>query len=517
MKSWELDEVRRAVKGKWLGRGARQFNGRVCTDSRKAGEGELFVAIVGKNHDAHRFLEGVIEKGVAAVMVHKEVGAEVLALAQAKNVAVIQVEETVAGLNRLAGAYRAGSMGEGSAGGGMRARVIAVGGSNGKTTTKRIVHTLLSEKFNGHASPKSFNNNIGMPLTLLEVEAVHDYVVLEIGTNAPGEIAALGEVCRPDVAVITNVGLEHLEKLGDLEGVAREEASIAPFVTEGGTLVLMADAPELMQVMKGGGGGKAQKILIGREGAVSSGGTEPELLLTEVVETMEGTTFSINGRGSFRLPLLGEHNAANALMGIAVARRLGLSDEQIAAGLLKVTAAEMRLEPMRAGSWSVINDAYNANPSSMEAALKTFGRLKGQGRKVVVLGDMLELGPSTEAMHRSIGAMVAAWKFDLFVAVGPQMKAAASVAEASGVEVKRFTNTTTARNGILKLLKANDQILLKGSRAGWRWRRCWMRCVGVRHLPRRRFNPRKDFRVLFALYVDCGSWVGELDPARWVV
>jgi UDP-N-acetylmuramoyl-tripeptide--D-alanyl-D-alanine ligase len=453
-----MDEVRRAVKGKWLGRGARQFNGRVCTDSRKAGEGDLFVAIVGKNHDAHQFLEGAIEKGVAAVMVHKEMGAEVLALAQAKNVAVIQVEDTVAGLNRLAGAYRAGSMGEGS---GMRARVIAVGGSNGKTTTKRIIHALLSEKFNGHASPKSFNNNIGMPLTLLEVEAAHDYVVLEIGTNAPGEIAALGDVCRPDVAVITNVGLEHLEQLGDLEGVAREEASIAPFVAEGGTLVVMADAPELLQVVKNA---KAQKILIGREGAVSSGGTEPELLLTEVVETMEGTTFSINGRGSFRLPLLGEHNAANALMAIAVARRLGLSDEQIAAGLLKVTAAEMRLELMRVGAWQIINDAYNANPSSMEAALRTFGRLKGEGRKVVILGDMLELGPSTEAMHRSVGAMVAAWKFDLLVAVGPQMKAAASVAEASEVEVKAFKNTTAARAGIVKLLRADDQILLKGSR-----------------------------------------------------
>ena len=202
--------------------------------------GELFVAIVGKNHDAHRFLEGVIEAGVAGVIVHQEVGAEVLAAARAKNVAVIQVEDTVAGLNRLAGAYRAGSMGEGS---GMRARGDCGGGSNGKTTTKFIIHTVLSEKFHGHASPKSFNNNIGMPLTLLEVEAGHDFVVLEIGTNAPGEIEALGEVCRPDVAVITNVGLEHLEKLGDLEGGAREEAAIAPVCDGGGTLVLMADAP----------------------------------------------------------------------------------------------------------------------------------------------------------------------------------------------------------------------------------------------------------------------------------
>ncbi len=124
--------------------------------------------------------------------------------------ALILVEDTIAGLNRLAAAYRAE----------MRAKVIAVGGSNGKTTTKRIIHTVLSEKLNGHASPKSFNNNIGMPLTLLDVETAHDYVVLEIGTNAPGEIAALGAVCRPDVAVITNVGLEHLEQLVDLAGVA---------------------------------------------------------------------------------------------------------------------------------------------------------------------------------------------------------------------------------------------------------------------------------------------------------
>ncbi len=344
----------------------------------------------------------------------------------------------------------------------MRARVIAVGGSNGKTTTKRIIHALLSEKFHGHASPKSFNNNIGMPLTLLEVDASHDYVVLEIGTNAPGEIAALGEVCRPDVAVITNVGLEHLEKLGDLEGVAREEASIAPFVGEGGTLVVMADAPELLQVVKSA---SAQKILIGREGAEASAGTEAELLLTGVVESMDGTAFSINGRGAFRLPLLGEHNAVNALMGIAVARRLGLSDEQIVAGLLKVTPAEMRLEPTRAGTWRVINDAYNANPSSMEAALKTFARLASSGgRKVVVLGDMLELGPATEAMHRAVGAMVASWKFDAFVAVGPQMSFAAAVAEVAGVEVHRFADTSAARIGIVGLLRPDDHVLLKGSR-----------------------------------------------------
>jgi UDP-N-acetylmuramoyl-tripeptide--D-alanyl-D-alanine ligase len=290
--------------------------------------------------------------------------------------------------------------------------------------------------------------------------------VLEIGTNAPGEIAALGEVCRPDVAVITNVGLEHLEQLGDLEGVAREEASIAPFVADGGTLVLPADAPELLQSIRSA---TAQRILVGRKDENVVGEMTADLMVTDVVESVSGTTFSINGRGTFHLPLLGEHNAVNALMAIAVARRLGMTDEQIAAGLLKVTPAEMRLEPVRVGGWSVINDAYNANPSSMEAALKTFGRLRGDGaagggRKVVILGDMLELGPSSEAMHRTIGGMVGAWKMDLFVAIGPQMKFAAAVAEASGVKTVQFRDTAAARPAVVKLLKPSDRILLKGSR-----------------------------------------------------
>jgi len=482
VKAWEIEEIRRAVKGKWLMRGTgeetpvwagsgvmgggtgRRFNGRVCTDSRKAKEGEMFIAIAGPKHDAHEYVKDVIERGVAVVLVHKSPGPEVLMRAQTKDVAVLIVDDTVKALNRLAAAYRKSGPSGGS-GGRMRAKVIAVGGSNGKTTTKRIIHAILAERFGatgGHASPKSFNNNIGMPLTLLEVEASHDYVVLEIGTNAPGEIAALGDVCRPDVAVITSVGLEHLEKLGDLEGVAREEASIAPFVAEAGTLVLPADAPELLNAVKAT---RAQRILVGHMEGTSK---EADLLLTDVKESIEGTTFSINGRGTFKLPLLGEHNAMNALMAIGVAKRLGVTDEQIVAGLLKVTAAEGRLEPLTVGGWSIINDCYNANPSSMEAALKTFARLtggKGNGaRRVVILGDMLELGPSSDAMHRSIGAMVAAWEFELFLAIGPAMRFAADVAEAAGVAVRRYADTASARAGLMKEIKAGDRILLKGSR-----------------------------------------------------
>src|SRR5262245_56386997 len=159
MKPWEIEEIRRSVKGKWLTRSVRRFNGKIATDSRKVAENELFFAIVGQNHDAHNFVPDVIARKPAVIIVHKDQPAAIITAAQANDVAIIQVDDTIAALNRLAAAYRASSA--------MRATVIAVGGSNGKTTTKRIIHTLLSEKFGaaaGHASPKSFNNNIGMPL-----------------------------------------------------------------------------------------------------------------------------------------------------------------------------------------------------------------------------------------------------------------------------------------------------------------------------------------------------------------
>ena len=229
-------------------------------------------------------------------------------------------------------------------------------------------------------------------------------------------------------------------------------------------------------------------ILVGHADTVGQAGTPIDFVLTDVVESLGGTAFSINGRGAFRVPLLGEHNAMNALMAIAVARRIGLSDEQIAAGLAKVLPAEGRLEPMRIGSWSVIHDAYNANPSSMEAALKTFARLereagdrgKGKvvkkakkGRKVVILGDMLELGPTSEAMHRSIGAMVAAWGFDLLIAIGPAMEYAADTAGAAGVRVERYKNTAARAVGAGRIARTRRQSVVQRIARHGRWKRCW--------------------------------------------
>ena len=237
----------------------------------------------------------------------------------------------------------------------------------------------------------------------------------------PARRALLAEVCRPDVAVITSIGLEHLEKLEDLAGVAREEASVGWFLMDGGVLVL-PDVPELVEALKGT---KGQRVFVGRG---ASDGDGARLELTDVLESLQGVRFSVNGRGDFFVPLLGEHNATNALMAIAVARRIGMSDEQIASGLLKVKGAEGRMEPVTigegAGAISVIHDAYNANPTSVEAGLRAFTRLARAGRRrVVILADMLELGAAGEELHQAVGTQVAAAEPDLFVAIGENGRA----------------------------------------------------------------------------------------------
>ncbi len=447
MKSWEVEQIRRVTKSRWAARGTRQFNGRVVIDSRLVKEGDLFIAIAGKKHDAHVFVPQVIDAKAAAIMVHQDPSPEIVEKAQAAGVAIVRCDDTVSGLNRLAAAYRRE----------LRAKVIATGGSNGKTSTKRIIHTLLSEKFKGVASPKSFNNNIGMPLTLLDVEPSHEYVVLEIGTNAPGEIAALADVCRPDIAIITSIGLEHLEKLGDLAGVAREEASVSRFITEGGTLIMPAGITELTEALKRS---KSQRITVGLVGS------KADLTADHIAQTVEGISFDLNGRAPFKLPLLGEHNAMNALIAIAVARRLGIADEQIQAGLANVQAAPMRLEMMHVAGHLVINDAYNANPSSVTASLETFAKLnlEGNPRKIVVLGDMLELGAQSESLHRNVCRMVASLKFSMFVAIGPVMRQAAQEAEDRGIAVHRFASTAEAAKKLSSLVEAGDALLLKGSR-----------------------------------------------------
>jgi UDP-N-acetylmuramoyl-tripeptide--D-alanyl-D-alanine ligase len=450
MKPWKFEQIRRVTLSRWICRGTREFSGRISTDSRQVQEGDFFIAIRGKNHNSHTFIPQVVAAGAAGVLVDQPPDQALSECLARGPISVLQCDNTIRGLNRLAAAYRRE----------LRARIIAVGGSNGKTTTKQMIHTLLSTRFSGIASPKSFNNNIGLPLTLLSVEPQHEYVILEVGTNAPGEVAALGHVAVPDIVVITSVGLEHLEFLGDLESVAREEASLARFVAPGGMLFLTNESPELLAALRLF---KAPRFTVG------PGGSGADLEATLVEQSMDGLHFVVNGRGAYRLPLFGRHNVFNALLAMGVARRFGLTDEQIAAALETIKPPAMRMEPQRLGGHFVLNDAYNANPASMARALETFAELPFNGaaapvRRVAILGDMLELGPRSDELHAQVGRDTVRHRLDVFLAVGPLMKHAANAAVKQRLKVHHLPDTAAAMGKIRSLLKPGDAILLKASR-----------------------------------------------------
>lgn len=452
MKPCPFDHIRRVTLSRWALRGQRDFRGGVSTDSRSLGEGDLFIAIRGATFDGNAFVIQAVSAGASGVIVDQPLEPAVLAQLAQTSATVMQADNSIRALNRLAAAYRRE----------MRSKVIAVGGSNGKTTTKQIIHTLLKQKYSGIASAKSFNNNIGLPLTLLAAEPSHDYVVLEVGTNAPGEVAALGATASPDITVITSVGLEHLEKLGDLKSVAAEEASLARFTSNDGMLFFNKADPELLSALRLG---KMPRVTVG------PAGSEADIEVTQWRQDISGLNFTLNGRADFYLPLLGSHNVFNAALAIGVARRMGLSEAEIQAGLALVRPSPMRLEPQTVGSHWVLNDAYNSNPTSAAMALQTFAELEPpmvngrRPRRVVVLADMLELGAGSAEHHVRLGELVAELKFDVLVTIGPLAHWAAEPAGRGGVKTFEFADVSGALENQSRWLGTGEAILLKGSRA----------------------------------------------------
>jgi UDP-N-acetylmuramoyl-tripeptide--D-alanyl-D-alanine ligase len=337
---------------------------------------------------------------------------------------------------------------------------IAVGGSNGKTGTKHLIHAALSGigKLEGHTSPKSFNNDIGVPLTIFPTEPSEDYVVLEMGTNHPGEIAVLTNMAYPDIAVITNVSAEHLEGLGDLMGVRQEEASIVDGLHPQGLLVVNGDDEELLRAVSRF---KGLTIKFGLNPKTN------DLYATDIVCTPQGTRFLLNGRREIFVPLLGQHSAINALAAIAVGRRLKLTEDDIAAGLANATGPEMRLQLNQIGGVTLLDECYNANPASMKAAIDTLMSLPCTGRRISVLGDMRELGQASDRYHKEMGEVVAAAHPDLLACVGKQSTLIAASARLAGLPdntIFHFDDSATAAISIPRWLRPGDLVLLKGSR-----------------------------------------------------
>jgi len=423
---------------------ARPLTG-VSIDSRTIKPGECFFAIPGENFNGHDYIPDAFAKGAACAVVSETADADKYA-----GNCLLRVRDTVQALGDFARDYR------------RRAafKVVAITGSVGKTTTRQIAHHALSSRFRVHQSPGSFNNNIGLPLTLLGADPTDQIVIAELGSNHPGEIAHLTRIALPDIAVVTNVHEAHLQGFGDLEAVVSEKTSIAEGLPPGGALIINGDLPQLAAACRARGFpfrtfGKSDACHY-RADNIASDGLAGRCII-------DGTQIN--------LPLAGLGNIENTLAAWAVCSRLGLTIADFAEAVKTLAPLAMRAEPIQIGTLTVINDCYNANPASMRNALDILASLStaANRRLVFVCGDMAELGDQAETLHAALAPHILRAKVRLLLAAGKLAKLAAETAKNTatyGLRIKCFEDTPSACNSLHKFIKHYDIILVKGSRAG---------------------------------------------------
>jgi len=417
----------------------------VSTDSRDIKPGECFFAISGETFDGHNFVADVFNKGAACAVVSKNV----------KNIphgkVILKVRDTITSLSDFAAAYRRLN----------NFKVAAITGSVGKTTTRQIAYEVLRRHFRTHTAPKNFNNNIGLPLTLLGADEKDEIVLTELGTNHRGEIASLSKIAQPDVAVITTVAPAHLEGFGSIEAILEEKLSISQGLKRGGVLIINGDNERLVKACK------SKKIKF-----VSFGeSTHCEVSAQNIRYEQTSSKFVINGT-EVTLPLPGPGNVKNALAAFAICRQFTITAKDFAEGIKTLSAVPMRTELLKIGSLTIINDCYNANPASMKNALDILANFakvhKRNGRLVFVCGDMAELGHHSESLHKKLGEYAARTGVDVLLAVG---KFARTVAKAAAentknqIDIKCFEDTASVCNNLENFVKDSDIVLVKGSRA----------------------------------------------------
>lgn len=418
---------------------------RICTDSREVRAGDVFFALQGDRFDGHEFVAEAARKAVGVVLARGRHAPT------AGGCAVIAVEDTRKALGRLAARYRRD----------FALPVIAVGGSNGKTTTKDLIASVLNTSMPTLRSEASFNNDVGVPLTLLGLEAKHSAAVVEIGTNHPGELAPLAEIVLPECGVITSIGREHLEFFGDLDGVAEEEGGLAEALRPDGLLLVNGDEEWSNAIVR-----RARAPFL----RVGFGDGNDWRVRTARLDR-HGVTFSIECpdsryAGEYRISLLGRHQAVNSLFAIALGARFGVGCDRIAAGLAECKPARMRMQLYEVNGVRVLDDAYNANADSMNAALQTMKELPCRGRRVAVLGDMAELGRHSEAAHEEVGRRAAELGVGQLFAVGKMACVMARGARKAGLSrVLEFEDLDVAGAAVKQFVKAGDLLLIKASRA----------------------------------------------------
>ncbi|MBA4149654.1 MAG: UDP-N-acetylmuramoyl-tripeptide--D-alanyl-D-alanine ligase [Verrucomicrobia bacterium] len=419
---------------------------RICTDSRAVQPGDLFIALAGERFDAHNFLADVASKDVAAIVAEKGKTPPGLT-----NCALIFVEHTRKALGDIASAYRRE----------FQLPFIAVGGSNGKTSTKDLIASVLAQKFPTLASEASFNNDIGVPLTLLKLEPQHKAAVLEVGTNHPGELAPLLRIVRPRYSVVTSIGREHLEFFGDMDGVIREEGTLAELLPVNGKLFVNAESEWVYPILK-----RARVPVVKVGWSEKCDFSARNLRMSE-----EGFSFSVAAprkefTSDYQIKLLGRHQVLNALLAIAIGSELGLSRNEVQRGLLECRPAKMRMQLWSFDGIRVLDDAYNANVDSMLAALQTLSEIPVTGRRIAVLGEMAELGAHAATSHIEIGRRAAELKIHHIITVGKMAGETANGARNAGCRnVTEVTEVEAVAPVLKELLQPGDLVLLKASRS----------------------------------------------------
>ncbi len=449
-----LGEVVEAIQGRPWGELPAASVGGVSTDSRTTSASDLFFAIPGPRFDGHDFVPAALERGVVAVVVET---------AQAQRVAdavrdsdlrlpagavLIEVRDTVAALGRLAAYHRQQ----------MAADVIVVVGSNGKTTTKAMIHHILSARMRGRCAPKSFNNAIGVPLTLLSAEQGDEYLVVEIGTSTPGEVTALASIAEPDLAVVTCLAEEHLEGLGDLRGVAAEECSILGRLRQGGFAAVNIDLPIVKEHIPPTG------VNVATFGRTS----DADVRLSAPEYEQPWLRFKLNERFPFRLRMVGDHNAVNAAAAVTIARRFGFDYAEAAVRLESFVPPPMRTEMLEISGVTIVNDAYNANPHSAIAAIDALQQVPCRGRRIAVFGEMRELGSQSSRLHRQVAEHLRDSGVERVLLVGGATELMGAGLVGGGLfgpSVEKCTDVEDCLERLAGSVRAGDVILLKASRA----------------------------------------------------
>ena len=440
LKASEIIAVTNAVREDFA------FTG-VTTDSRAVQPGELFVALKGGNFDGHDYCAKAVELGAAGVVISHEI------TPLPANVAVFKVEDTLKAYQQLAHAYRMQQK---------NLKVFAITGSNGKTSTKDLLAACLSAKYKVLKTQGNFNNEIGLPKTLLSIQPDTDIAVVEMGMRGLGQIAELCQIAEPDSGLITNVGETHMELLGSMENIGRAKSEIVENLPAEGFAVLNGDNE---YVVKAAVKTKAKVIYFGM-------GANCDYRGSDIVTAAFGTDFICTEKASgksvkVRLQLIGEHNVYNALSAIAGAACYGVSMEESAKALSTARLTGSRQEIVYIGDITFINDAYNASPASMEAALKTLAEAKkagnGKGRTIAVLADMLELGVISEEAHRRVGRWAVEYGVDFVLTYGQEAAYITDEAVKRGGNAVHCANRQEAEDKLRCLADAGDIILLKGS------------------------------------------------------